>query len=188
MILAKFTRLPIPPLTIESIPSNDYQPWHEALRVKYDHSASKQWANLSSDIVSSMRNHHRDYQYWNYKICKVEIMWRLGRTENWVSRVLYEFDADVEYLEVHEGQHERIVTALTLQDRNSRDWMHVTYQAGESSNGQLGNVSFMVMGAGVQSSASIGGRAEYPVGPEESPGSTEDIQICIHIAPFTACK
>ncbi|QSZ29747.1 hypothetical protein DSL72_004264 [Monilinia vaccinii-corymbosi] len=139
MILVKFNRLPIPPLTVDSSNANDYQPWYEAIQLKYNPEAPKLWKDLSRNIVFSMRNHHRDYQWWNYKICKMEVMWMLGKRQA-APQVLYEFSRNDAYLEVHDGQHERIATALALQDRNQGDYMHVTYQAGPSSNGLQGNV------------------------------------------------
>ncbi|KAI9650227.1 hypothetical protein NHQ30_000240 [Ciborinia camelliae] len=142
MILVKFTRLPVLPLTVNLNNASDYQSWYEAIRSKYDSEAIKQWENLSTDIESSIHNHYRHYQYWNYKICKIEVMWMLGKTQT-APQVLYEFNQNDKYLEVHVGQHERVVTALILQDRNQGDYMHVTYQAGSSSIGQPGNVSFM---------------------------------------------
>ncbi|KAF7913671.1 uncharacterized protein EAF01_000077 [Botrytis porri] len=142
MVVVRFTRLPTPPLTINSSNAHDYTPWYEALQTKYHSSATEAWSALSSNIVSAIHNHYRHYQYWNYKICKMEILWKLGRGQN-APQILYEYAVNDEYLELHEGQHERIVAALALQNRASGDFMAVEYMAGSSSQGQVGLVSFM---------------------------------------------
>lgn len=66
----------------------------------------------------------------------------LGKTQM-APQVLYEFNYTDNYLEVHEGQHERIATALTMQERSHGDYMRVTYEASPSSNGLPENLSFM---------------------------------------------
>ncbi|TGO62993.1 hypothetical protein BCON_0016g00860 [Botryotinia convoluta] len=142
MVVVRFTRLPTPPLTVNASNAQDYEPWYEAIQTKYNPTATEAWTIFSTNIVSSIHNHYRHYKYWNYKICKMEIMWKLSRGQN-APQVLYEYRVNDEYLELHEGQHERIVTALALQNRASGDFMCVTYQAGSSSQGQVGIVSFM---------------------------------------------
>lgn len=142
MVVVRFTRLPTPPLTVNTSNARDYDPWYEAIQIEDCPPATKTWTVLSTHIVSSIHNHYRHYKYWNYKICKMEIMWKLGRGQN-APQVLYEYAVNDEYLVLHGGQHERIVTALRLQNRASGDYMSVTYQAGSSSQGQVGLVSFM---------------------------------------------
>ncbi|KAF7928743.1 uncharacterized protein EAE98_005799 [Botrytis deweyae] len=142
MVLVRFARLPTPPMTVNPSNARDYEPWYEAIQTIWNPSVTEAWNALSNSIESSIRNHYRHYEYWNYKICKIEIKWKLGAGEN-APQVLYEYGVNDEYLEVHKGQHERIVTALTLQKRESGDFMCVTYQAGSSSQGQMGTVSFM---------------------------------------------
>ncbi|THV52419.1 hypothetical protein BGAL_0079g00050 [Botrytis galanthina] len=142
MIIVRFTRLPTPPLTVNASNAHEYEPWYEAIQTQWEPSVTEAWKTLSTHIQSSIHNHYRHYKYWNYKICKMDIRWKLGRGQN-APQVLYEYGVNDEYLKLHEGQHARIVTALALQNRASGDFMCVTYQAGPSSQGQLGVVSFM---------------------------------------------
>ncbi|TGO68291.1 hypothetical protein BOTNAR_0027g00500 [Botryotinia narcissicola] len=142
MVIVRFTRLPTPPLTVNAGNAHDYEPWYEAIQIIWNSSGNQAWKALSTNTLSSIHNQYRDYKYWYYKICKMEIMWKLGRGQN-APQVLYEYGVNDEYLTLHEGQHKRIETALALQNRASGDFMCVTYQAGPSSQGQLGVVSFM---------------------------------------------
>ncbi|KAG4031590.1 hypothetical protein MFRU_009g03510 [Monilinia fructicola] len=56
MILVKFNRIPTPPLTVDSSNAHESQPWYEALQITHDPDASRQWQNLATSIVSSMRS------------------------------------------------------------------------------------------------------------------------------------
>lgn len=147
MYLVKFARLPIPPLTKDPGNSKDYEPWFEAVKINnYSSDAKQKWKRFCADITASIQNHHRNYQYWNYKICKMELVWKLGTQE--APQVLYEWNQSDPYLQVPEGQHQRIDTALTLHSRAQGDYLYVTYQAGPSRNGQPENASFMQMEEG----------------------------------------
>ncbi|APA06942.1 predicted protein [Sclerotinia sclerotiorum 1980 UF-70] len=142
MILVKFTRLPIPPHKIDTHNAHEYEPWYEAVEIMPANEARETWTKISRKITSSIHNHHRNYKYWNYLIDKMEVMWKLGLTQT-APQLLYAYSKNENYLELHDGQHERIATALSWQKRERGDYMHVTYKAGPSSQGHVGMVSFM---------------------------------------------
>ncbi|KAF7958609.1 hypothetical protein EAE96_002149 [Botrytis aclada] len=163
LIVVRFTRLPTPPLTITPSNAPDYSPWYEAIQTTSHHDAPQAWRDFSRTLVSAIHNHHRHYRFWNYKICTVEMMWKLGRGQH-APQTLYAFARNDEYLEVWEGQHERIATALAAQDRKSGNFLCVEYQAGESRQGMLGLVSFMEVERGREGEGGRGGGVLFGFG------------------------
>ncbi|TGO18090.1 hypothetical protein BTUL_0012g00340 [Botrytis tulipae] len=63
MVIVRFTRLPTPPLTVNAGNAHDYEPWYEAIQIIWNSSGNKAWEALSTNTLSSIHNHYRDYKY-----------------------------------------------------------------------------------------------------------------------------